>query len=275
VTGRFLDRVCLITGATGIAGATARRLAAEGATVFVATRTAAHGLELVEDVRRAGRPAETLAVDLVLPGSGQLAVDACVAAFGRIDALFNVAGGSGRTFGDGPVHEVPPDGWDATLDLNARSLFLVCGAAIRVMLVQTRDADGCRGAILNMSSVLTRHPSPAHFPTHAYAASKGAIEALSLAMAARYVADGIRVNAIAPALTRTPMAGRAAADPATVAYAAWKQPLAGGFIEPADIAAAAAFLLSGDAARITGQTLTVDGGFSISEAPQLDEGPVR
>lgn len=267
MTERFHDRVCLVTGSTGIAAATAERLAAEGATIFVATQTAAHGEELVERIRRTGARAESIAVDLAQVESAQVAVAACVAAYGRLDAVFNVAGGSGRRFGDGPVHETDAAGWDATLDLNARSIFLVCGAAVRVMLDQPRDADGCRGALLNMSSILAFHPSPARFPTHAYAAAKGAIDALSRAMAARYASDGIRVNSVAPALTRTPMAGRATADPATMAYVAWKQPLAGGLIEPADIAAAAAFLLSGDAARITGQTLKVDGGFSVTEAP--------
>ena len=265
MTDRFAGRTCLITGATGIAGATARRLAAEGAAVFIATRTEANGSDLVDALRAMGRPAAMIAVDLVEPDAAQVAIDACVAAFGRIDAAFNVAGGSGRRFGDGPAHEAGADGWDATLDLNARSMFLVCGALVRVMLHQERDDAGIRGAILNMSSVLASHPSPAYFPTHAYAASKGAINSMTLAMAAGYAADGIRVNAIAPALTRTPMAGRAAADPETMAFAAWKQPLAGGFIEPEDVAAPAAFLLSCDASRITGQLLTVDAGFSLMD----------
>ena len=272
MTERFRDHVCLVTGSTGIAAATAYRFASEGARVFIATRTEAHGVELVEGIRATGADAESITVDLTEVDAAQAAVDACLAAYGRIDAVFNVAGGSGRRFGDGPVHEASAAGWDATLDLNARSLFLVCGAAVRAMLGQPRDPDGVRGAILNMSSILAFDPSPAHFPTHAYAAAKGAIDALSRTMAARYAPDGIRVNTIAPALTRTPMAGRASADASTMAYVAWKQPLAGGFIEAADVAAAAAFLLSGEAARITGQTLKVDGGFSVTEAPPTDGG---
>ena len=265
--GRFAGRTILITGSTGIAAASARRIAAEGGTVFIATRTAANGAALVAELRSAGASAETIAVDLVEPDAADRAVDAAVAAFGRIDGVFNVAGGSGRKAGDGPVDRATADGWDATLDLNARSLFLVCGAAVRVMLDQERDGDGCRGAILNMSSVLSRHPSPTFFGTHAYAAAKGAINALSVTMAARYAPDGIRVNAVLPSLTRTPMAVRAAADPATVAYATWKQPLAGGLLEADDVAPAAAFLLSGDAARITGQLLEIDGGFGVTDAP--------
>jgi NAD(P)-dependent dehydrogenase (short-subunit alcohol dehydrogenase family) len=266
VSDRLRGRAVLVTGATGIAGATAVRLAGEGASVFIGTRTAAHGEALVARIRDAGGRAACLAADLTMPESAERIVDACRATFGAVDAVFNVAGGSGRRFGDGPVHEVDASAWDATLDLNGRSAFLVCGAAVRAMLDQPPGLDGCRGAILNMSSILAGHPSAGFFATHAYAASKGAVEAFSLAMAARYARDGIRVNVIAPALTRTPMAGRAAADPATVAYAAWKQPLAGGFMEPEDIAGTAAFLLSGDSSRVTGQTITVDAGFALMDA---------
>lgn len=275
MTERFSGRTILITGSTGIAAASALRIATEGGTIFIATRTAAHADDLVGRVRAGGGRADSIAVDLSSDDGGAAAVDACVRVFGRIDGVFNVAGGSGRHAGDGPVDSATAAGWDATLDLNARSMFLVCGAAVRTMQRQERDDQGCRGAILNMSSILSRHPSPAHFPTHAYAAAKGAINALGLTMAARYAATGIRVNTIAPALTRTPMAQRAAENPATMAYAAWKQPLAGGFIEPEDVAASAAFLLSGEAARITGQLLEVDGGFSVTEAPAPADGEGR
>jgi NAD(P)-dependent dehydrogenase (short-subunit alcohol dehydrogenase family) len=107
---------------------------------------------------------------------------------------------------------------------------------------------------------------PSLFATHAYAAAKGAIEALATTMAARYAADGIRVNVVAPALVATPMAARAAEDPVTVDFARRKQPLSGGFMAPEDVAAAAVFLLSPEARGITGQVLGVDGGWSVAEA---------
>ena len=118
----------------------------------------------------------------------------------------------------------------------------------------------------NTWSVLAAHPVPSHFATHAYAAVKGAEISLTTAMASYYASDGIRANAIAPGLIRTPMAERAAEDPVIVDYAARKQPLAGGLIEAHDVAEAAAFLLSDRSRQITGQVLAVDGGWSVVES---------
>src|SRR5579863_10499707 len=94
------DKVLLITGSTGIAEATAARAAEDGGRVFIVSRTAEHAEKLA---KRTG--GAFFAADLVQPDSATRAVEACVASFGRIDALFNVAGISGRKFGDGPVHE--------------------------------------------------------------------------------------------------------------------------------------------------------------------------
>ena len=107
-------------------------------------------------------------------------------------------------------------------------------------------------------------PEPEHFATHAYAASKGAVIALTTAMASYYFRHGIRVNAIAPGLVRTPMSARAQGDSALLAFMAGKQSLSGGMLEPDDIADAALFLLSDRARHITGVVLTVDGGWAVN-----------
>ena len=132
------------------------------------------------------------------------------------------------------------------------------------MLAQAPDAQGSRGAVVLITSVLATDPVPELFATHAYAASKGAVNALMMTAAAYYAPHLIRVNGLAPAMTDTPMAARAAADPATVDFARRKQPLADGFLDPVDVARAALFLLSHEAARITGQLLAVDGGWSVT-----------
>jgi NAD(P)-dependent dehydrogenase (short-subunit alcohol dehydrogenase family) len=194
-------------------------------------------------------------------------VERVVGDLGRLDCVYNVAGGSGRSLGDGPVHEMTLDGWNLTLAMNATSQFLVCRAAIRQMLSQ-----GEGGAILNMSSTLARHPEATHFATHGYAASKGAIESFSRAMAAYYAPHGIRVNVIAPGLVATPMSRRAQQDPQILAYATQRQPLSHGILDPTDLTGAALFLLSDEARMITGQVLDVDGGWSVSHGPTTPEG---
>lgn len=255
-TRRVLDgKSVLITGSTGIAEATARLAAEDGARVFVVSRTPENAEALAKKV--GGR---FHAADLTKAGEADRAVAAC----GPVDALFNVAGISGRKFGDGPLHECTEEGWDATLDANVKSMFLVCRAALKAMLKQPVAANGLRGTILNMASVLGFAPQAGHFATHAYAASKGAILGLSKSMAAYYAPHKIRVNVIAPALVRTPMSARAQNDPAILALMKTKQPLAGDLIDADDVARAALFLLGDDSRMITADALTVDAGWCVS-----------
>ncbi len=251
--------VHLVTGSTGIGAATAERLGAAGDAVFIASRTAEHGAELVERLEQLGVAAASVAADLREPDRVDAAVTDCLARFGRIDGLLSVAGGSGRRFGDGPIHEISPEGWDETVALNLRTQALVARAVVRHMLER-----GGGGSIVLVSSVLADHPEPQLFGTHAYAATKGAIDSLAKAMAAAYASRGIRVNALAPGLTATPMAGRASQAPEILAFAARKQPLAGGMLQADDVAEAAAFLLGPASRMVTGQVIAVDGGWSVT-----------
>jgi len=261
---RLAGRVCLVTGSTGMAAAAARRLAAESARVFVVSRTAGHARDLAEEIGAAGGEAGWAAADLADESAVRAAVAACVDRFGRIDGLFSVAGGSGRRFGDGPIHTVGREAWDRTLELNLTTQALVCAAVAGQMLGQEPNGSGTRGSILLMGSVTATDPAPEFFLTHAYAAAKGAINALMTSMAAAYLPNRIRVNVVAPGLTATPMAGRAGGDPAIQAYAARKQPLAGAMMDPDEVAHAAVFLLSDESRTITGQLLKVDGGWSVA-----------
>jgi len=194
------------------------------------------------------------------------AIKECIEQFGGFDALYHVAGGSGRKFGDGPLHEITLDGWNKTFELNLTSLMLSNRAAIRQFLKQQTG-----GTILNMGSVLAFSPSREYFSTHAYAAAKAAVIGFSKSIAAYYAKDNIRVNVIAPSLVETPMAQRAATDEKILSFIKTKQPLDSGRIgSPADLDGLAVYLLSDAAKFITAQVIAVDGGWSVSDG-QINE----
>jgi NAD(P)-dependent dehydrogenase (short-subunit alcohol dehydrogenase family) len=156
------------------------------------------------------------------------------------------------------VHEIPLEGWVQTLEMNGHPAFLAAREAVRSML----EDDG--GSIVFVTSVLATSPAPDMFATHAYAAIKGAEIALTTSMASYYAPMGIRVNAIAPGLVDTPMAARAASDPDIISFAKRRQPLVGGLLAADHVADAGLFLLSDESTAITGQTIAVDGGWSVA-----------
>jgi meso-butanediol dehydrogenase/(S,S)-butanediol dehydrogenase/diacetyl reductase len=172
----------------------------------------------------------------------------------RLDLVVCAHGGSGRSLGDGPVHECTREGWDATLAMNLTSVFLVCRGAIPLL----RRSGG--GAIVTVASVLGLVGGDRDFATHAYAASKGGLIALTRSMAVTYAGDGIRCNVVAPGLIATPMSARAQGDPAIRARLGELQPLTGDFGRPEDVAEAVVYLAG--ARFVTGTVLTVDGGWT-------------
>lgn len=191
----------------------------------------------------------------------ETAVNTCIQKFGSLQGLYHVAGGSGRSAGDGPLHELTLEGWQKTFELNLTSLMLSNQAAIKQFLKQ-----GTGGTILNISSVLSYSPAPKHFATHAYAAAKSAVLGFSKSLAAYYAPNNIRVNVIAPALVDTPMAARAVSNDSIQSYIKTKQPLDGGRVSyPSDLSGLACYFMS-DASRFTtGQVVAVDGGWSVTE----------
>lgn len=252
--GRLSNRAVLITGATGIAAATAQLFRQEGAQVAVVDRVAANLQALANTVP----DLVTITADLVEAGAAKQVVETACARFGRLDVLVNIAGISGRRFGDGPAHEATDAGWDVVMDTNARTVFSMCREALAPMLAQGS------GAIVNMASVLAYAPNPDFFATHAYAASNGARIALTKTMAAYYARHGIRVNAVAPGLIATPMSLRAQDDPQILHYLKTRQPLTGTFGEPDDVAQAILYLCSDAARFVTGAILEVAGGWGIA-----------
>lgn len=256
---RLADKSIVVTGATGIAAAAAHKVAREGGEIFVVAIDEEDCRNLVSELEAEGAIAGFRQADLTVEAEADEAFEAAFSFLGGIDGLFAVAGGSGRRFGDGPSHELTLEAWEKTVQANASPMFLAVRNAIR-------HFGPAGGSIVVISSVLATSPSPHLFGTHAYPASKGTANAYVTALASYYAAAGIRVNAIAPGLVRTPMSARAASDPETVAYASRKQPLAGGLLEPEAVADAAVFLLCDESSQITGQVLSVDGGWSVTEA---------
>jgi NAD(P)-dependent dehydrogenase (short-subunit alcohol dehydrogenase family) len=257
---RLRDKVIVIVGGTsglGLSAALACRAA--GACVVALGRNVDKCEHLQQQLGVGGR---VVAADAREQTAAEQAIALAVREFGRLDGLYHVAGGSGRALGDGPLHEVSADGWQRTLEWNLSSVYYSNRSAVQQLLRQNQG-----GSILNMASVLPTHPSPRYFATHAYAAAKAAIIGLTTAAAAYYAPHGIRFNAVAPALVQTPMAQRAANDPAIRDYVARKQPLDGGRIGvPQDLDGAVLFLLSDESNYVTGQTLAVDGGWSVTDA---------
>jgi NAD(P)-dependent dehydrogenase (short-subunit alcohol dehydrogenase family) len=255
VTGRLADRVCLVTGGgSGIGRATCLRFVEEGGLVAVADIDMEGALETVRRATEAAdRPDAAIAVslDVTDPDSGGSAVDRIVEHWGRIDVLFNNAGIAGV----GTVEETSLELWERVMAVNVRGVFLVARAVLPVMVAAHR------GSIINMSSTiaeigLARRAS--------YAASKGAVLALTRQMQADYAEHGIRVNALLPGTIHTPFVDRYLAasydDPVAGLETLRRRQLTGDLGKPEDVAAAALFLASDESQFVLGSGLFVDGG---------------
>jgi NAD(P)-dependent dehydrogenase (short-subunit alcohol dehydrogenase family) len=246
--GDFDGMVALVTGgASGIGAATAGLLAERGARVAV--------LDLDPD------PADArhlrLACDVGDRASVDEAVGRVAADLGGLDVVVNNAGIGAQ----GDVAANDDDEWRRVLDVNVVGIVRVSRAA----LPHLRPSE--RAAVVNTCSVV----ATLGLPNRAlYAASKGAVLALTLAMAADHVRDGIRVNCVTPGTVETPWVGRlleAAGDPAAeLAALRARQPL-GRLVGPAEVAAAIAYLASPQAGATTGTALAVDGGMAGLRLP--------
>jgi NAD(P)-dependent dehydrogenase (short-subunit alcohol dehydrogenase family) len=250
-----MAQTLLITGSSGIAAVAARLAASRGMQIFIVGNHENECKELC-----GGIPGSAYAVaDVAEYAAVQKAVAACLQTFGGIDAVFNVAGISGRSLGDGPLHECTPEAWQALMNIHAAGTFYVCREVIRHWMETSR-----KGTIVNTGSVLARSPEREFFATHAYAASKGAIESMSLAAASYYAPYGIRINVIAPGLVRTPMSARAQTNEKILSFIAHKQPLKGDFVEAEEIARIALFLLSDESIPMTGEVIRGDAGWAVT-----------
>jgi len=246
------NKVAVITGAaSGIGESTALRYAAEGASVVVADVDVENGQATVDEIERDGGEATFVETNVAEEDDVKGMIETAVAEYGGIDVLFNNAGIEGplSTFAEYDV-----ESFDQVVAVNLRGVFTGIKYGIQAML-----EDG-GGAIINTSSVAA---DSGVMGRSAYSATKAGVNGLTRVAAMEYAEDNIRVNSILPGIIETPMHHRAAEQkPDRVSRYEVSEAMTGKG-QPEHIADAALFLGSKHAARVTGVTLPVDGGFLI------------
>ena len=245
-TGMLTDKIALVTGASrGIGAAAARLFAREGATVVLAARTEAALKDLADEI-----PGSSYVVtDLGDTASIERAVATVLDRHGRLDVAFNNAGVGVPPH---PIADFPEDDFDLVLRVNLKGVFYAVSAEVKAM------TGG--GAIVNTSSVGSLIGNPA---LPAYGAAKRAVNSITESAAVTYAPAGIRVNAIAPGLTLTEMVDDwNRHDPGVIDRIVANTPL-GRAADPAEIAEAAAWLLSDRSSFVTGVVLPVTGGTAV------------
>jgi meso-butanediol dehydrogenase / (S,S)-butanediol dehydrogenase / diacetyl reductase len=258
VTRRRLDdNAAIVTGGgSGIGRAIARRFAAEGASVLVADLVGERADEVASEIGSDGG-ARGLQADVTAAADVERMVEEAWQAFGQVDVLVNNAGaGTGDD-----LLEIDEATWDGEVALNLKAAFL-CSKAVLPGMIERGS-----GVIVNIASV----NGMAFFANEAYSAAKAGMINLTRSIAVRYGQHGVRANAIAPGTIRTPLwQERIEKEPAIFERLLKWYPL-GRVGEPEDVAAAAVFLASDDAAWITGEVLRVDGGLLAGSARMARE----
>ncbi len=249
---RLKGKVALITGAgTGIGRASAVLFAREGAQVAIAEINADAGEETARFIRDIGGEAIAIRTDVTDPDSVQNAVTQTAARFGKLNVLYNNAGGS--TTADGKVTDAALEEFWRAIKLDLYGTFLGCRFAVPEMI----KAGG--GSIINASSIVALMGMPLK---DAYTAAKGGISALTRSMAVEFAPHKIRVNAVAPGVTLTDRVRRLIVEDGSSNKIADASPL--GTMEPMDIAYAALYLASDESHKVTGHILPIDGGVLVA-----------
>jgi NAD(P)-dependent dehydrogenase (short-subunit alcohol dehydrogenase family) len=252
---RLVDQVAIVTGgAQGIGGATARRLAEEGARVLIADVNGDEAGRNRDVIRQAGGTAEVIVADIGRPEDIRGCVDRAESLWGRIDVLVNNAyGGRGEGM-QGSALEVTEEGWDRGLALMAKALFLSTKHVVPIM----RRGGG--GSIVNIASVHGLLVAPGRL---VYETGKAAVIAATRQTACDFGPMGIRVNAICPGhIVTENMQRRWGENKAGIEFFEQHYPLRR-VGRPVDIANAVVFLCSDEASFVTGHTMVVDGGMTI------------
>ena len=249
------SKVAIVTGAgAGIGRATSLLFAREGAKV-VALDLLADGVQaLVKEIHSAGGEAEAIVADVSNAADVEQCVQRALNRFGRIDILFNNAG----IVVPGKIHEICETDWDRSMDVNVKSMYLMCRSVVPLL----RKQGG--GVILNTSSAVVLRTVA---DRAIYTAAKGAVLALTRSMALDYVKDGIRVNCLCPGTVDTPSFQKRLAavggDPAVARKQFEARQPIGRLGTAEEIAEAALYLVSDSAAFVTGVAFPIDGGLSL------------
>ncbi|QBJ89081.1 SDR family oxidoreductase [Streptomyces seoulensis] len=250
MSARFHDKIVLITGGSGaIARATAHAFADGHATVVLAGRDRTKLADACRQITVAGGKADWITADVTRPDDTARMVTETVARHGGLHIAFNCAGIFGTA---APVADLSPAAWSEVMDVNLTGVFL----AMRQEIAHMKAHGG--GTIINMASNIGAHGRRPGLS--AYAASKAAVSVLTRTAAREYIADGIRINAVSPGASDTPMsyrAGETKADRDTRVAAVVP---AGRVSDPAEVAAAVLWLASDDSSFVVGHDLVVDGG---------------
>jgi glucose 1-dehydrogenase len=253
-----MSRSAVVTGSSsGIGRAIAIRLAADGFAVVLADvrrDPLTGGTPTDEVIASQGGQAELMLADVARRDDCQRLVARAVALTGSLDVVVNNAAIAGSH--SKPLLATTENDFEAVLAVNLRGPFLLCQEAIRQMLSQPVRFDA-RGRIINITSQHGLVGAPGHF---AYAVSKGALVQLTRQVAVEHGRDGIICNAVAPGKIVTGTPGDLSKDESAAAYVRSRTPF-GRLGEPRDVAAAVAFLASGEATYISGVNLMVDGGW--------------
>lgn len=248
----------IVTGSSsGIGRAIAEQLATGGFAVLLADvrrEPLTGGVPTDQVIAAASRAGEFIQTDVSSRPDCERLVELAAGRYGRLDVLVNNAVLAGRH--SKPLLATLDADWDAMMAVNLRGPFILCQAAVRQMLSQEPRGE-VRGRIVNITSQHGMVGVPGHF---AYAVGKGGLVQLTRQIAVEHGRDGIMCNAVAPGKILTGAAGDLAADPDSAAYVRSRTPF-GRLGEPADVAAAVAFLASDQATYISGVNLMVDGGW--------------
>lgn len=251
--GRLEGKTAFITGSgAGIGRASAVLFASEGAKVAVVELDTVSGQKTVDLIRENGGVAEYFQTDITDESSVEQTVQAVRQSFGKINVLYNNAGGSTNL--DDRVSDAPVDEFWRKIRLDLFGTWLCC----RYVIPEIIEAGG--GSVINSTSVFALRGT---HKKDAYTAAKGGVSALTRSMAVEYGEYGIRVNAVAPAATRTERVQRMIQDDDGIVQRTLSRQFLG-WSEPTDIANAALFLASDESRVITGQILAIDGGFTVS-----------